>query len=391
MPKLDLTDRFCATIKTSTISDYFDAKTTGLGLRVSPAGGKVWSMMFTNPIDGKRARITLGKYPVITLARARTMALEAHAKVGEGIDPRAESGAAMTVAGLVEIFIDKRAMKRKTGKAFATRLRNNVVPIIGNVKLAELHRRDVHRVLDAIQDRGSPMAASKAQQDMRTVVRWAIQRGYLDTDPMVGMEPARKSKPRARFLSDDEITKLWPALSILSKPVELALRLALVTGQRIGEVCAMAEDELDLVTATWVIPASKTKNGCRHVVPLTEMALEIIAEARRGGINGRLFPTFDSVKLGHHLADKRPRLPVSDWTAHDLRRTVCTHLAMMGVAPVTIGAVCNHLVATKNTVTLSTYVQYDYAREKRDALELWANRLEAIVGGGGAKIVPLRG
>ena len=163
MPKLDLTDRFCATVKTQRIEDYFDAKTTGLGLRVSPSGGKVWSVMFTSPGDGKRARVTLGRYPTVTLARARTMALEAHAKVAEGVDPRREGTGAMTVGTLVEAFIEKHSRKLKTGKAYATRLRNNVVPVIGNVRLAELHRRDIHRAIDLIQDRGSPLAASKAQ------------------------------------------------------------------------------------------------------------------------------------------------------------------------------------------------------------------------------------
>ena len=167
------------------------------------------------------------------------MALEAHTKVAEGIDPRQEGTGAMTVGTLVEAFIEKHARKLKTGKAFATRLRNNVVPVIGNVRLSELHRRDVHRVLDVIQDRGSPLAASKAQQDVRTMVRWAIQRGYLDADPMLGMQAALKSKPRERFLTEEEIAKVWPALSIMAKPVELALKLALVTGQRIGEICAM--------------------------------------------------------------------------------------------------------------------------------------------------------
>jgi integrase len=224
----------------------------------------------------------LGKYPVITLARARTMALEAQAKVAEGLDPRQEASGAMTVSTLAEAFIERHARKLKTGKAFATRLRNNVVPVIGNVRLAELHRRDVHRVLDVIADRGSLLAASKAQQDIRTMVRWAIQRGYLDADPMVGMGAALKSKPRERFLSEDEIAKLWPALALLRKPVELALRLALVTGQRIGEICAMHEDELDVAKAVWTIPEHKTKNGRRHTVPLTAMALDIIAEARRG-------------------------------------------------------------------------------------------------------------
>jgi integrase len=255
--------------------------------------------------------------------------------------------------------------------------------------LVELHRRDIHRVLDRIKDRGSPLAAAKAQQDMRTLIRWAIQRGYLDTDPMIGMQAAQKSKPRERFLSEEEIARVWPALSILAKPVEQALKLALVTGQRIGEICAMTEDELDIAKATWIIPADKTKNGCRHTVPLTAMAIEIIAEARRGAVNGRLFPTFDSVKLGHALQDARPRLPVSDWAAHDLRRTLCTHLAMMAVSPVTIGAVVNHNTATKAGVTLSTYVRYDFAKEKRQALEMWAERLSAIVAGEVATVIPM--
>ena len=170
----------------------------------------------------------------------------------------------MTVGTLAEAFIEKHARKLKTGKEFATRLRNNIVANIGNVKLAELHRRDVHRVLDIIADRGSPLAASKAQQDMKAMLRWAIQRGYLDADPMLGMQAAIKSKPRERFLTEEEIAKVWPALSLLRKPVELALKLALMTGQRIGEITAMHEDELDVAKAVWIIPASKTKNDTRH-------------------------------------------------------------------------------------------------------------------------------
>ena len=166
--------------------------------------------------------------------------------------------------------------------------------------------------------------------------------------------------------------------------------MALVTGQRIGEICAMHEDELDDAKAVWIIPASKTKNGCRHSVPLTDLALEIIAEARRGAINGRMFPTFNSVKLGHALQAARPRLPVGDWRAHDLRRTVCTHLAMAGVSSVTIGAVCNHLTATKSGTTLQTYIQYDFAREKREALALWADRLRAIVARDVARVIPMQ-
>jgi hypothetical protein len=81
---------------------------------------------------------------------------------------------------------------------------------------------------------------------------------------------------------------------------------------------------------------------------------------------------------------------VQDWTAHDLRRSVCTHLAMMGFSPLVIGSVVNHRQVTKGGVTLGVYVQYDYAREKRQALEAWAERLSAIVSGDASKIIPLR-
>ena len=120
------------------------------------------------------------------------------------------------------------------------------------------------------------------------------------------------------------------------------------------------------------------------------MALAIINEARSTAVLGRLFPGLNSVKVGQQVIRYRDRLPVSDWAAHDLRRSVCTHLAKMGVPTLHIGAAVNHRQVTKAGVTSTHYVQHDYAREKRDALELWANRLAAIVGGGSAKVLNMR-
>ena len=203
------------------------------------------------------------------------------------------------------------------------------------------------------------------------------------------MEEDDGSKARTRFLTEEEIAAVWPALSMLKEPVELALKLALVTGQRIGEVCGMTEAELDLPKAVWTIPAERSKNGEAHTVPLSDMALELIAEARSTAINGRLINR-SSEAVAQALLYKIGRLPVTGWTAHDLRRTVCTHLAKMGVPPLHIGAVVNHRQVTKSGVTLGVYVQYDYAKEKREALSLWADRLAAIVKGESAKIIPMQ-
>ena len=81
---------------------------------------------------------------------------------------------------------------------------------------------------------------------------------------------------------------------------------------------------------------------------------------------------------------------IPHWTAHDLRRTTLTEMAKLGVEPVVLGHVANHRSTTRAGITLSTYVKHSYDREKRVALELWADRLSAIVGEQAAKVLPMR-
>ena len=114
MPKLELSDRFIATLKPQEIAaDYFDSKAKGLNLRVTPTGVKAWSVMFTSPRDGKRARLSLGTYPATPLAKARTLAIEARGHVESGIDPRdlgkRSTAGPMTVAMLAESYLAKHA------------------------------------------------------------------------------------------------------------------------------------------------------------------------------------------------------------------------------------------------------------------------------------------
>ena len=296
----------------------------------------------------------------------------------------------MTVAMLAENYLTKHANKLRSYDEVKRKLHTEILPVIGNKNLADLHRRDIHRVLDPIKERGSLAMAEKVYTDIRAMLNWAVKCGYLDSNPASGMEESGASKPRERYLSEEEIAALWPALSTFKKPVELALKLALVTGQRIGEICGMTESELDLARGLWTIPAERSKNGKAHTVPLSGTALDLIAEARTTAIGNRLIAR-SSEAVAQALIYRINRLPVQDWTAHDLRRSVCTHLAQMGFPPLTIGACVNHRQVTKGGVTLGVYVQYDYAKEKREALETWAERLAAIVSGTESKIILLRG
>ena len=129
--KLALTDRFCSTIKCASTADFFDAKTSGLALRVSATGVKSWALFYTVPGTDKRARKTLGQYPVVGLSKARTLAMEAKGSIAEGTDPRTLHGGAMTVSGLVESYLAKHLVTLKSGASVKRRLMVNVLPVIG--------------------------------------------------------------------------------------------------------------------------------------------------------------------------------------------------------------------------------------------------------------------
>ena len=380
MPKIDLTDRLVATVKASAKTDYFDAKTTGLGLRVSPSGVKAWSVMFDSPKDGKRARLSLGHYPATSLAAARGRAIEARGLVESGIDPRDMSSAksdSMTVGDLVEAYIEKHLKPLRSARDVERTLRVDILPIIGGVKLAELHRRDVHRVLDAIIARGAPQSATKAFVFIRAICRWAVSRGDLDHNPIEGMTSPAISEPSTRVLDDDEIRALWHAWRpVLGKQCDLVLKLCLVTGQRSGEVAGMLTGELDLAKRIWSIPGSRTKNKHPHAVPLSDLAVELIREALVDAVDDRVF-RLPPRRTNTYVVNYRHKLPVKDWSTHDLRRTVCTHMVRFGVSPLTVGHVVNHRGTTRGSMTLAVYVQYTFDKEKREALDLWPSGLLA--------------
>jgi integrase len=375
-----LTDRFCERAKAATQTDYFDETVSGLALRVTKHGVKAWTFLYT--AGGKRRRMTLGRYPAVSLAKARTLALEASEAVGSGLDPRPK--AAMTVADLVETYIAKHTVTLRSGAEIARRIRRNILPAIGNVPLAQLHRRDATRLIDGVIGRGAPIEATFVFQDLRSILRWAVARGDLDHDPIAGMAAPPAGKPRERVLSDEEIRQLWAALpTTLSPTYQRVIRLCLLTAQRIGEVAGMRRSELDLGKGTWSLPGSRTKNGHPHLVPLSPAALEVIGDPEE-----LVFADCAPSNVSSAIYKARERFGIAQWTAHDLRRTALTGMAKLGVEPIVLGHIANHRTTTKAGMTLSVYVHHAYEREKREALELWADRLRGIIAGG-AEIVPI--
>ena len=353
--RVQLTDRFCASAKSAEAqTDYFDATIPGLALRVTSGGTKCWSLLHGAP----RRRVSLGRYPSLTLAAARARAIEVK-----------DGRSAGTVAALAEVYLRSIQGLRSAGQ-IERRLRKDALPIIGHIQLHELHRRDVTRVIDA-KRLNAPITARRVFEDIRAMVRWSVARGDLDHNPIDGMKGPPISKPRTRVLSDDEIRALWAGLNEFRPEVAKVIKLCLVTGQRVGEVAGMSKDELDLNRKVWNIPGTRTKNGHPHCVPLSQLALDIIDQADA--------PSIDQAHVSSIIHYNQFGL-AQRWTAHDLRRTALTKMAELGVAPIVFGHVANHRTTTKAGITLAVYVAHQYEKEKCEALELWAKRLQTIIG-----------
>jgi integrase len=260
---------------------------------------------------------------------------------------------------------------------------------------------------------------------VRSIFRWAVGRDLLQVDPTWGMPPPINTEtPRDRELSPAEIRQLWLALDRapvakratkgiargeratvtgdlpLTRATALTLKLALATGQRIGEVSGIAISELDLndVAPVWTIPAGRSKNRQANRVPLSPLAIRLIEEARQlASDSDWLFPGVQGARpIDPHAPTKaleraRAAIGLDDFRIHDLRRTAATRMAEMGIAPHTISLILNHVSARQGTVTGKVYVQYSYDREKREALGKWGERLETIIAGlAEANVIPLR-
>lgn len=435
MPQIELTDKFCQSAKATSGRkvDYFDTIVKGLVLRVSAAGSKSWYIVYGPP--SKRSWLKLGTYPEVPLGSdkgARQRGRDTRAKVGDGGDPVAEKkaeAASQTVADLVENYIKRHASTKRSSLEIARRLRKNVSGrdlegkkledrsdgCIGDVKLSELHRRDITKAIDAVKDRGAHVEANRLFEDVRAMVRWARGRGDLDQNLVEGMRRPTETVERDRVLSADEIRIMWTALSgaDMRESTRRVIRLCLVTGQRVGEISGIMLDELDLDAAVWTIPSSRSKNKREHAVALSPMAVEIIAdqladvkalsERKDRAVPSFLFPGpgARATVTGAAIAKAIKReeiikrgaatiMGVEPWTAHDLRRTAATRMEELGISPFIIGHVLNHVSATKASITSRVYARYNYWREKREALDLWADRLAGIIAGG-ADVIALRG
>jgi integrase len=362
----------------------------GLGVRVTPNGKKTFVYMYR--AGGRSRMLSLGQYDKLSLADANAAHAKARQLVGKGGDPgekavtgRQRALKAPTVAQLAEDYIERWAKPRKRSWAEDARsLNKDVVPRWGRRKAADITRRDVVALLDDVVARGSPIAANRTLAVVRKMFNFAVSKDLVDTTPCTAVQAPAKENRRDRVLSEDEIHALWNGLesAYMRRPTQLALKLVLVTAQRKGEVLNARWDEIDLDTGWWDIPASKAKNGVHQRVPLSGLAVGLLLELQPlTGKSVWLFPSprgtqpMTGEAVSRALYRNREHLGLDDVTPHDLRRTAASHISSLGVSRTVLMKILNHVDSSVTAV----YDRYRYDREKRDAIEAWADLLRGMI------------
>jgi integrase len=387
-----------------------DGKVAGLYFVQQPSGATSWALRYR--AAGVPRKLTLGSFPALDIKAARRAAEEARGAIARGEDPAGEKTAARAAARaereaeadlierVAETFIERHA-KRATRdwKETERLLKRNVVERWKGRRLSTITKPQVHDLLDSIVDRGAPIAANRVHTQLNVMGRWAVERGIVTTNPFAGIKApsSERGRARERVLSDDELRLVWKAAEAIGWPFGPIVKLLALTGARRDEVAQMEWREIDFDRALWTLPAARSKNRREHVFPLSDAALEILRSLPRIERSGFVFTTtngrvpvsgFNKAKdrFDDAIDELRTQIggeecePIEPWVFHDLRRTVATNLQKLGVRLEVTEAVLNHVSGSRAGI-VGVYQKHDYATEKRQALDAWARRLEAIVTG----------
>ena len=285
------------------------------------------------------------------------------------------------------------APHRARSHARSPRIRRHLLshwrPLHG-LALDAIERRHVSARLAELACESGPIAANRARAALSALFGWAMREGLAAANPVIGTNKPAEERARDRVLSTDELWLIWRATAGPGDHRAI-VRLLMLTGQRREEVAAIRWQEIDMNRALWSLPAERTKNGLPHDVPLSPAALDLLRAVPRrpgralvfgegrGGFSGwsqakaRLDQRIIELQAAAAgiEADAVHPLP---WRLHDLRRTVVTGMAELGIQPNVIEAVVNHVSGHKAGVA-GIYNKATYAADKRAALERWAEHL----------------
>jgi integrase len=351
------------------------------------------SYVYYGRFAGVPTRRTIGRVGRMTLADARRIAREWGEAAAQGRDPKVEERAAreaeagrITFGQAVEEYIAKQVRRMRQARDAERELRNYLVSRWKDRPLEEISKADVRKLIEEIVDRGAERQAHNIFGLCRTFFNWCVETDRLKFSPCAGLKPRKligELRVRTRVLDDTELKAVWQAADKTPYPYGPYIKLLVLTGARKSEAAGATWSEFALDKGTWVVPEGRFKSGVTHRVPLSKDAVALLQDLPEWKGSDLVF-SFDGKQSMNGHSKSKARLDAAvnavlgrecDWQIHDLRRTVRTRLAGLGIPD----TVAEQIIGHGRKGLARVYDQHTYESEMGQALELWAARLRSIV------------
>jgi integrase len=382
----------------------------GLSLRVTAAGKRVFTLYYRVRAGKKTRRVSLGEVGVVSLTDARAKARLLLRDVDLGSDPmaRREIGDFAAICERFKVeFCPAKERSAHVRETWPLLIDRYILPAMGPRKPTdEGMRAKVVEFTDAIAREGKGHMANRVFEIARRVWTWGIQKALISEAnyPFLRLKKPYKEVPRRRFYRTEEIRQVWKAIEQEvnafgghpegGRVVAGFFKMLWYTAARRGEVAAMRRDNIDMEKHQGTVYERRTSSlssshypgkrwrSSRSSGPWPETGgspfvfFSVRPDARQGHIDAT---------SGAPSARIRRRAGIADFRIHDIRRTVRTNLAEMGVRREVAEAILNH----KQDRMGETYNRHSYQLEMRDALQRWADKLDSVVKRGRGAVVPL--
>ena len=376
-----------------------DGKVGGMFVAVSPAGTITFRLGYK--FDGKHQQLTLGQYPMFSLAEGRDLAEKARKQIAQGINPaatkkaeKAKDAAEKNIFRVVAaqwLALGQKAWAAVTEDDTNKRLEKHILPILGDKPIADIAKDDIKPILQTLYDQEKLQTLKKVRGTISQILRYAmdielpgVEKDWTEQLRRQYPSLTAREKHRAAITDPRKVKGLMRAIESYRETnllTHLALKFSALTFARPGEVRHAEWSEIDIENELWRVPAEKMKMRQPHFVPLATQTLEVLEQLRPLSGGGKyLFPSTRTVERPMSEATvlaalRRMGYGKEEMSAHGFRGMASTLLNENGQNRDHIE---RQLAHSGSDAIRAAYNHADFLDGRRKMMQWWANHLDKL-------------